>query len=62
MNPKVKQWLIGGLNATLSGAAAAVGSIAARVSLKQGLIIVGIAALGSLAKWIPQHPIPGGDA
>ena len=62
MNPTIKQWLIGLLNAAVSGAAAAAGSFAAGVTLKQGLLIVGISALASLAKWIPQHPIPGAES
>ena len=57
----MKTWLISGLNALLSGAFATVGSFAAGVTLKQGAIIVAIAAVGSFGKWYLQHPIPGGE-
>jgi hypothetical protein len=60
MNATLKAWLIGAANAGISGAAAAAGSFAAGITFKQGAIIVGISAAVSLAKWIPQHPIPGG--
>jgi hypothetical protein len=59
MNPTLKGWLIGALNAVLSGAAATVGSFAAGVTFKQGAIIVGTAAVTSFAKWMLQHPLPG---
>ena len=59
MNPTWKAWLIGALNSVLSGAIATVGSVIAGVTLKQGAIIVGTAAIGSLVKWMKQHPLPG---
>ena len=55
----MKAWAIGCLNAVISGAAAAVGSVVAGVTLKQGAILVGVSALVSLSKWMLQHPIPG---
>lgn len=57
----MKPWLISALNAVLSGAFATIGSFAAHVTFKQGAMIVGIAAVGSFAKWYAQHPIPGGQ-
>jgi len=62
MNATLKAWLIGLANAAVSGAAAAVGSFAAGITVKQGAIIVGISAGVSLAKWVKQHPIPGGES
>jgi len=62
MNVTLKSWAIGVLNAVLSGGAAAVGSIVAGTTLKQGAIIVGLAAAVSLSKWMAQHPIPGGQS
>lgn len=61
MNATLKAWAIGALNAVLSGGIAAAGSLVAGVTLKQGAIIVGFAAVGSFAKWYAQHPIPGGE-
>jgi hypothetical protein len=60
MNTTVKAWLIGSLNAGISGLAAAAGSLAAGVTLKQGAIIVGASVVTSMVKWMAQHPIPGG--
>jgi hypothetical protein len=62
MNPTLKGWLIGLANAAISGAAGAVGSFAAGVTVKQGALIVAVSAGVSLAKWILQHPIPGGES
>jgi hypothetical protein len=59
MNATLKGWLIGVANAAISGAAATLGSFAAGVTFKQGAIIVAIAAVGSMVKWMAQHPIPG---
>jgi hypothetical protein len=59
MNPTIKSWLIGALNAGISGVAAALGSFAAGVTFKQGAIIVGVAAVTSMIKWMAQHPLPG---
>jgi hypothetical protein len=61
MNATAKGWLIGALNALISGAAAAVGSLAAGLTLKQGAIVVAVSAGTSLAKWMLQHPLPGGE-
>lgn len=61
MTPTIKAWAIGALNAFLSGVFAAAGSLVAGVTLKQGAIIVGAAAIGSFGKWFYQHPIPGGE-
>jgi hypothetical protein len=62
MNPTLKAWLIGALNAGISGAAASIGSYAAGVTFKQGAIIVAVATGVSIVKWMAQHPIPGGIA
>lgn len=56
-----KRWGVSALNAVLSGVFATVGSAMAGVTLKQGAIIVGIAAVGSFAKWYAQHPLPGSE-
>lgn len=56
-----KKYGISALNALLSGAFASLGSVAAGISLKQGAIVVGVAAVGSFAKWYAQHPLPGAD-
>lgn len=57
----MKPWLIGALNAAISGAAATLGSFAAGVTVKQGAIIVGTSMAISMVKWMAQHPIPGGQ-
>ena len=57
----LKAWGIGAINAGISGTAAAVGSLVAGVTLKQGAIIVAAAAAVSIVKWMAQHPIPGGQ-
>ena len=62
MSPTLKAWLIGALNAGLSGAAATAGSFVAGVTFTQGAIIVGTAAVVSFSKWMIQHPVPGGEA
>ena len=54
-----KLYGISALNALLSGAFATVGSLAAGITFKQGMIVVGVAAVGSFAKWYAQHPLPG---
>ena len=58
----MKPWLIGVANAAISGVAASIGSFIAGTTLKQGAIIVGIAAVVSMVKWMAQHPIPGGSS
>lgn len=61
MNETLKKWLISGLNALLSGAFAAIGAGVAGVTVKQGAIVVAVAAVGSFAKWFAQHPLPGAE-
>ena len=56
-----KRYGISALNALLSGAFATVGSLAASLTFRQGAIVVGVAALGSFAKWYAQHPLPGAE-
>ena len=56
----MKPWLIGLANAAVSGAAGGIGGLAVGVDFKHSLIILGISAGVSLAKWMAQHPIPGG--
>jgi len=56
-----KRYGVSALNALLSGGFASLGSIAAGITFKQGLIIVGVAAVGSFGKWFMQHPLPGAD-
>ena len=56
-----KRYGVSALNALLSGAFAAVGSFAAGVTIKQGAIVVGVAAIGSFSKWYAQHPLPGSE-
>lgn len=60
MSPQLKAWLVGAANVVLSGAASALGSLAAHTTLKQGAVIVGCAVAMSFGKWFIQHPIPGG--
>jgi hypothetical protein len=62
MNTTVKAWLIGAVNAGISGIAAAAGSLAAGITLKQGAIVVGISVVTSMIKWMAQHPLPGGES
>ena len=61
MSPQMKHWLIGLANSVISGAVAAAGSFVAGITFKQGAIIVGISAAGSLVKWLKQNPIPDGQ-
>ena len=61
MSPIWKAWLSGAANAAISGVAAALGSIAAGITVKQGAIIVATSAVVSMVKWMAQHPIPGGE-
>lgn len=56
-----KRYGVSALNALLSGAFAAAGSIAAGITLKQSAIVIGVAAFGSFAKWYAQHPLPGAE-
>lgn len=56
-----KRYGVSALNALLSGAFATVGSLAAGITFKQGLIVVGVSAVGSFAKWFAQHPLPGAE-
>lgn len=62
MNTTVKAWLIGALNAGISGLAAATGALVAGTTVKQGAIIVGAAVVVSIVKWMAQHPLPGGES
>ncbi len=62
MSPTWKAWLTGALNAGISGVAAALGSVAAGITFKQGAIVVGVSAVTSMVKWMAQHPLPGADA
>ncbi|MGA7921070.1 MAG: hypothetical protein WCA38_15515 [Candidatus Acidiferrales bacterium] len=62
MNATIKEWSIGALNAVISGGAAAVGSLAAGLTVKQAAIVIGISAGVSLSKWMLQHPVPGGTS
>ncbi len=59
MSETWKAWLTGAANAGISGLAAALGSIAAGVTLKQGAIIIATSAVISMVKWMAQHPLPG---
>jgi hypothetical protein len=59
MSDKVKSWLVGALNAGISGLAAAAGSVVSGVTFKQGAIIVGGSVVVSIIKWMAQHPLPG---
>lgn len=54
-----KSWLVGALNALVSGAAGAVGGFAVGVHWRQALEIAAISAFVSLSKWMLQHPLPG---
>lgn len=60
MSAPLKAWLIGLANAGISGLAVTIGTQVAGTTMKQTLIADGFAVVISLAKWIFQHPIPGG--
>lgn len=55
----MKTWLIGALNALISGAASAVGGIAVGVGWRKALQIAAISGIVSLSKWMAQHKLPG---
>lgn len=55
----MKTWLIGAANALISGAASAVGAGFVGVGFKKAVLIAGVSAVVSLAKWVMQHPVPG---
>jgi len=59
MSDQTKRWLIGLLNAGISGAATVIGTQVAGTTIKQTAIAAGVAAVVSLAKWVFQHPLPG---
>lgn len=61
MNKTLEAWLIGAVNAGISGLAAATGALVAGTTVKQGAIIVGAAIVVSMVKWMSQHPLPGGE-
>lgn len=56
-----RAWAIGLLNAVLDGAAAAVASFAVGVSTSQAWKIAAFSAVVGGAKWMSQHPVPGGE-
>jgi hypothetical protein len=55
----MKPWLIGVVNAGISGLAVSLGSFVAGTTFKQGAIMVGISVAVSMVKWMAQHPLPG---
>lgn len=57
----MKQWTIGLLNAALSGIVSGGVGLGLGIGWRKAMIILGASALASIAKWIPQHPIPGGE-
>lgn len=56
----LKAWGIGAVNAVISGAASGIAAGVVGVTLHQALAVAGASALVSLAKWVIQHPLPGG--
>lgn len=55
----MKSWLIGAMNALISGAASAVGGMAIGIGWKKALEIAAISGIVSLSKWMAQHKLPG---
>lgn len=55
----MKSWLIGALNALVSGAAGAVGGFVVGEGWRKALVIAAISAFVSFSKWMAQHPLPG---
>lgn len=53
------RWLVGALNAFISGAASAIAGFAVGVGWKHAFQIAGFAAFVSFSKWMGQHPLPG---
>lgn len=58
----MKAWLIGALNALISGAASAVGGMALGIGWRKALEIALISGIVSLSKWMAQHQLPGTPA
>jgi hypothetical protein len=59
MNNNLKAWLIGALNALISGAAGAAAGFVVGDNFRQAMEIALISAFVSLSKWMIQHPLPG---
>jgi hypothetical protein len=59
MSAPMKSWLIGALNAIVSGVTS--GGIAGGIGVgwKHSVLIAGGSALVSFGKWVAQHPLPG---
>ena len=55
-----RQWLIGVLNAVISGAAVVLSGLVVGVSWRNIGIMALFSAAISLGKYLQQHPIPGG--
>ena len=55
-------WLIGYLNAALSGITAGGASMFFGLTWQKALGVAGAAAWMSLGKWMAQHPLPGSPA
>jgi hypothetical protein len=66
MNRQFKRWLLGALNAVISGASAGIGADLGHIyttpahvgmSPKALAITAGVAGVVSLVKWLAQHPL-----
>lgn len=60
MSPTAKSYLIGLANALISGVVSGGTSLSLGVGWKHSAMILGASAFMSLAKWVVQHPLPGG--
>lgn len=54
-----KQWLIGLANGAVSGVLSGGTAQFLGVGWKKALAIAGVSLLGSVGKWMAQHPMPG---
>jgi hypothetical protein len=61
MSATLKGWLIGIANAAISGVASGGAANLIGVGWQKAVAIAGTSAVVSIAKWIIQHPIPGGQ-
>jgi hypothetical protein len=60
MNPSLKSWVIGVVNAGISGLVSGGAGLTLGIGWQKSAVILGVSAMVSLSKWMAQHPIPGG--
>lgn len=56
----MKAWLIGVLNAAISGVTTGAAGLVLGIGIQKAAIMLGASAVMSMLKWMVQHPIPGG--